>query len=291
MTQPRDDGQPQPEVTALLHAVGQLLVALSGSQPSGSQPSGSQPSGNEPAASAPPEPEPQPAGPPLEEVEQILADARERARQLIDESFADARERIEALTSDAATPGEPVETEQREEASELDEKLRSLQQLLSEIDALQQAGEAGPAAPEALAGLVQPEASEARGEPEEPAAQPDEQPAAAAAAEQVEAVAWSEDGAEDGARFRPEDGSVLLQVAPVDGFRGLLRVQGALGQLPGVRQAAIEGYAEGEAQLRLTFDSAVAVDAFGGALGERLGVVVQAVDVSEAGRSVRFELR
>ena len=111
------------------------------------------------------------------------------------------------------------------------------------------------------------------------------------AAERVEAVAWSEDGAGADVVFDPEGGSVLLRVTPVEGFQGLLRVQGALAQLPGVRQASVEGYAEGEAQLRLTFDAAVAAGALGAALGERLGVRVEAADVSEAERSLRFELR
>ena len=107
----------------------------------------------------------------------------------------------------------------------------------------------------------------------------------------MEAVAWSEDGSPPGVRFDPNDGSVLLRVAPVEGFQGLLRVQGVLAQLPGVRQAFVEGYAEGEAQLRLTFDSALEVAWLGAALGERLGVTVQAADVSEAERSLRLELR
>ena len=104
-------------------------------------------------------------------------------------------------------------------------------------------------------------------------------------------MTWRE--GEDGADvvFQPEDGSVLLRVTPVEGFQGLLRVQGVLGQLPDVRQAFVEGYAEGEAQLRLTFDSSVAVGRLSDALGERLGVPVEAADVSEAERSMRFELR
>ena len=104
-------------------------------------------------------------------------------------------------------------------------------------------------------------------------------------------MAWSEGESPSGVRFQPEDGSVLLRVAPVEGFQGLLRVQGVLAQLPGVRQAFVEGYAEGEAQLRLTFDSALEVAWLGSALGERLGVTVQAADVSEPERSLRLELQ
>ena len=284
MTLQRGGEQPQAEVTALLRAVGQLLVAISGDEAA-------------PAAQsvAPTEP-PARTAPPLDEVERILADARARAQQLIDESFAEAREQIEALAAPEASPGEPPLAE--EPAGELGEKLRSLQELLGDIEALQQAQAEEPAPPEPEAPepeAPEPEAPEpgaatgvqaASQEPDAPA-----EPAEDAGAERVETVAWSEDGAEAGGVFQPEGGSVLLRVTPVEGFQGLLRVQGALAQLAGVRQAFVEGYAEGEAQLRLTFDAAVAAEALAGALGERLGVRVEAADVSEAERSLRFELR
>ena len=252
MTQHRDGDQPQAEVSALLRAVGQLLVAISGDEPAASAP--------------PPRPEALPRSPsPMEEVEQILGDARARAQQLIDESLADARERLQALAGESDPPAEQPPAETRE----LDEKLRSLQELLGDIEALQRAE--APAEP---AATMEPE-----------------QPAEPAEAERVEAVAWSEDESPPDVRFQPDDGSVLLRVTPVEGFRGLLRVQGVLGQLPGVRQAFVEGYAEGEAQLRLTFDSSLAVGWLGAALGERLGVTVRAAEVSEPERSLRFELQ
>ena len=80
MTLQHGGEQPQAEVTALLRAVGQLLVAISGDEAA-------------PAAqsTAPAEP-PARTAPPMEEIEQILADARARAQQLIDESFAEARD-------------------------------------------------------------------------------------------------------------------------------------------------------------------------------------------------------
>ena len=263
MTQQRDGGQPEAEVSALLRAVGQLLVAISGDQPAASTPS--------PEAEAPPPPRPSPR----EEIEQILGDARARAQQLIDESLADARARLEALAVEDAPPAQPPPAE----AGELDAKLRSLQELLGDIEALQRAGE--PASPAAA-----PEAEEPA-ESEEPVVAGED----AGEAERVEAMPWSEDESPPGVRFHPDDGSLLLRVGPVEGFQGLLRVQGVLAQLPGVRQAFVEGYAEGEAQLRLTFDSALEVAWLGAALGERLGVTVQAADVSEPERSLRLELQ
>ena len=269
MTQHRDGDQPQAEVSALLRAVGQLLVAISGDEPAASAP--------------PPRPEAPPRSPsPMEEVERILGDARARAQQLIDESLADARARLEALAGESDPPAEQPPAEQPPaETGELDEKLRSLQELLGDIEALQRAE---APAPDALPS--EPAMDEAPAASMEP-----EQPAEPAVAERVEAVAWSEDESPPDVRFQPDDGSVLLRVTPVEGFRGLLRVQGVLGQLPGVRQAFVEGYAEGEAQLRLTFDSSLAVDWLGAALGERLGVTVRAAEVSEPERSLRFELQ
>ena len=282
MTQQRDGGQSQAEVSALLRAVGQLLVAISGDEPAANAP--------------PPRPEAPPRSPsPMEEIEQILGDARARAQQLIDESLADARARLEALAGEDAPPAEqpPAEPPPAEpppaEAGALDAKLRSLQELLGDIEALQRSGTPEPPAPDALPPEpAMDELAAASAEPEEPTEAVED---GAGGAERVEAVAWSEDDSEPGVRFEPEDGSVLLRVAPVQGFQGLLRVQGVLAQLPGVRQAFVEGYAEGEAQLRLTFDSSLAVDLLGAALGERLGVAVQAADVSEPERSLRFELR
>ena len=267
MTQQRDGGQPQAEVSALLRAVGQLLVAISG---------------DESAASAPP---PQPEAPlrrptPMEEIEEILGDARARAQQLIDESLADARARLERLAVEDAPPTQPPPAE----AGALDAKLRSLQELLGDIEALQRAEEPEPPSEEPPAATSEAQEPE---EAEEPAAAED----GAGEAERIEAVAWSEGESPAGVRFQPDGGSVLLRVAPVEGFQGLLRVQGVLAQLPGVRQAFVEGYAEGEAQLRLTFDSALEVAWLGAALGERLGVTVQAADVSEPERSLRLELQ
>ena len=264
MTQQRDGGQSQAEVSALLRAVGQLLVAISG---------------DESAARAPPaRPEAPPRTPsPMEEIEQFLGDARARAQQLIDESLADARARLERLAGEDAPPAEQPSSG----TGALDEKLRSLQELLGDIEALQRSGEPEPPPEEPPAATSEVE------ELEEPATAEE----GSGEAERVEAVAWSEDESPSEVRFHPDDGSVLLRVAPVEGFQGLLRVQGMLAQLPGVRQAFVEGYAEGEAQLRLTFDSALEVAWLGAALGERLGVTVQAADVSEAERSLRLELR
>ena len=161
MTLQRDGEQPQAEVAALLRAVGQLLVAISG---------------DEAAPAARPQP-PARAAPPLDEVERILADARARAQQLIDESFADARAQIEALAAADAPPEEPPPAE--EPSGELGEKLRSLQELLGDIDALQQAQAEEPAPPE-------PEAPEPDAAMEAPTAASEEPEAPAEPVERAE---------------------------------------------------------------------------------------------------------
>lgn len=51
--------------------------------------------------------------------------------------------------------------------------------------------------------------------------------------------------------FRPSAGAVVLRVAPVVGFQGLMRLQRALTDLTEVREAGIEGYSRGEARLRV----------------------------------------
>ena len=55
----------------------------------------------------------------------------------------------------------------------------------------------------------------------------------------------------NGTGFDPEGGSVALRISPVAGFQGLMRVQDALVRVPGVREAGVEAYAQGEARLRL----------------------------------------
>lgn len=274
MTLRRGGEQHQAEVTALLRAVGQLLVAISDDDAV-------------PAAQPAPPPRRTAGAPPsMGEIEQILADARTRARELVDESFDGARAQIEAL---AAPPEEPPP------GSELAEKVRLLEELLGDIDALQQAEAQEPAAPSQAAEPEPAEPVETVGdggaEPVQAARPSAPEPVEDGGVERVDARAWSAAQTEEDVVFQPEGGSVLLRVAPVDGFPDLLRVQGALAQLVGVNQAYVEGYAVGEAQLRLTFDSSVAPEALAAALGERLGVAVDAADISGAERSLRFELR
>lgn len=92
------------------------------------------------------------------------------------------------------------------------------------------------------------------------------------------------------ATFVPEDGSVLVRVAPVAGFQGLMRVQDALARLRGIRQTAVEAYSQGEARLRLEIGEVTDSDEIAGGLAGTLSVPVQVREVSEAERSMLIVL-
>lgn len=92
------------------------------------------------------------------------------------------------------------------------------------------------------------------------------------------------------ATFVPEDGSVLVRVAPVAGFQGLMRVQDALARLRGIRQTAVEAYSQGEARLRLEIGEVTDSDEIAGGLAGTLSVPVQVREASEAERSMLIVL-
>ena len=90
--------------------------------------------------------------------------------------------------------------------------------------------------------------------------------------------------------FRPSAGAVILRVAPVVGFQGLMRLQRALTDLAEVREAGIEGYSRGEARLRMQLAAELDPERLAGGLGEALGVGVHVVSVSAADRTVQLAL-
>lgn len=92
------------------------------------------------------------------------------------------------------------------------------------------------------------------------------------------------------ATFVPEDGSVVVRVAPVAGFQGLMRVQDALARLRGIRQTAVEAYSQGEARLRLEIGEVTDSDEIADGLAGTLSVPVQVREASEAERSMLIVL-
>ena len=90
--------------------------------------------------------------------------------------------------------------------------------------------------------------------------------------------------------FAPEDGTIVLQVAPVEGFQGLMRVQDAVVRVAGVGEAGVEAYAQGEARLRLRLSEPVDPRRLAAALGEQLGVEVRVAAASQRDRVLQLAL-
>lgn len=92
----------------------------------------------------------------------------------------------------------------------------------------------------------------------------------------------------EAALFAPEDGTIVLQVAPVEGFQGLMRVQDAIVRVAGVGEAGVEAYAQGEARLRLRITEPVDPHRLAAALGEQLGVEVRVAAASQRDRVLQL---
>lgn len=92
------------------------------------------------------------------------------------------------------------------------------------------------------------------------------------------------------AGFSPDDGSVLVRVAPVSGFQGLMRVQETLLRVPAVRDASVEAYSQGEARLRVHLAEWLDAATLAAALGEGLGQAARVDNASLPERSVLVAL-
>ena len=92
----------------------------------------------------------------------------------------------------------------------------------------------------------------------------------------------------EAAVFAPEAGTIVLQVAPVAGFQGLMRVQDAVVRVAGVGEAGVEAYAQGEAKLRLRLSEPVDPRRLAAALGEQLGVEVRVAAASQRDRVLQL---
>ena len=253
-------------VPALLQAVGQLLIAMAGADFPEYEAPPPPPRWTPTARRRQAPPEPPPREPPADDVELVLADARARAHKLIEDSVIRAQELLHGRGSGDWQLLERV----RGTVSELTSEVRSLHERLDGIEALLREARAPAPVPPAPAEATAeeepapeppppPEAYEPPPAPYEPPPAPYERPHAVyeppaapeppaseapppepvepppAVAPPFEPVAPSStngSAAAAGVRFAPEDGSVLLRVAPVAGFQGLMRVQDALVRLP-----------------------------------------------------------
>ncbi len=63
-------------------------------------------------------------------------------------------------------------------------------------------------------------------------------------------------------------GTVTINVSPISGFQGLMRVQDVLVQLPVVREAPVEAYARGTARFRLVLTETTTLAVIAGRVQE-----------------------
>ncbi|MSP22164.1 MAG: hypothetical protein EXR66_03995 [Dehalococcoidia bacterium] len=90
--------------------------------------------------------------------------------------------------------------------------------------------------------------------------------------------------------FYPDGGPVILRIAPISGFQGLMRVQDSVVQLGAVREATVEAYARGEARLRLQLVGALESDALSDSLTASLGTRADLQSISDEERSIQISL-
>lgn len=284
--------------------------------------------------------EPRFAPPPMPEagddVELMLADARARAHELIDDSVRRAQEVLTRRIGPDTGEGDPL----RRTVATLVTDVRALHRRLDAIEALLRAAVPGgaaraePASPRAAAPVPAPPSLsppmpvappapaplppavplpestvelQAAEPTQEVAAPPPSAPVTAAAVTPPSAAAPPPEPAPppvpvpaatpvNGARSAPavvfaaNEGTVVLRIAPVAGFQGLMRVQDALGQVQGVREAGVEAYAQGEARLRLQLGGSLDSEQLANALSALLGREARLAAASLTDRSITMTL-
>lgn len=298
---------------ALLRAMGELLIAMAGADLPPYEEPPPPPRWAPARRRAAPQPAYRAAPPPdaaaHDEVELILADARARAHKLIEESVVRAQELLREQRSGEYRTIDRVRGSVRDLGGEmhaLHDRLDAIEALLQRVAA--QPAPPPPAPPPAPAQAAAPRpapvtpvtpapAPALRTEPESAAepppvsephaaappqsAQPDAPPPIAAAAPNGTASA-------EAVLFAPEDGTIVLQVAPVEGFQGLMRVQDAMARVAGVGEVGVEAYAQGEARLRLRLSEPVDPRRLAAALGAELGVEVRVAAASQRDRVLQL---
>ena len=88
----------------------------------------------------------------------------------------------------------------------------------------------------------------------------------------------------------PGGGAIVVRVSPISGFQGLMRVQDAIANLGGVREAAVEAYARGEAQLRVALTDELTPERLTKALTDGLGQEARIESASVNERTMRVTL-
>lgn len=235
------------------------------------------------------------ANEPVDEVGALLADARLRAEEIIEDSIARAEELLRPQAGD---------TRLRAAVADVAADVRGLHRRLDTIERLLRAGSlveaqlrsfASPApAPASPVAPIEPTTAPPTLSipPTEPAASaappsalpPRLDPTPAAAPPEAAAPAPPALG------FDPAGGALTLRVSPVAGFQALMRVQDALVRVQGVKEAGVEAYAQGEARLRLHLSAHLDPQLLASTLGAQLGRAAQVAAVSIAERTIQLAL-
>lgn len=241
---------------------------------------------------------------PIDDVSTLLAEARQRAEEIIEDSIA----RAEALLR-------PSSGDERLRAAVADvaADVRGLHRRLDTIEGLLRAGSqvaaqlrtfASPAAPAPPARTPAPPAepglpssTTAPTRPVAPLASalpPSALPPRLDATAPQQAVPpQAVEPAEPTPTppppgFEPAGGAITLRISPVAGFQGLMRVQDALVRVPGISEAGVQAYAQGEARLRLHLSGPLDPQTLAFTLAEQLGRPTQVAAVSIAERTIQL---
>jgi hypothetical protein len=229
---------------------------------------------------------------PRDDVERLFADARTRAHEVIDGAVRQAQALLRQQRPESHHPDPQHATLERvrHAVADLSAEVRALHARLDGIEALLRARppvprsadppstfyEPPPPPPPPPAPAPPPEAPGLQDAPEDapavPSALATETPAPELAPDQAAApYAHANGTAADAPGFAADAGSIMLRISPVAGFQGLMRVQDALTRVPGIREAGVEAYAQGEARLRLQLGERLELDELAESLSELLG--------------------
>ncbi len=252
---------------AVLRSIGSMLSALGGAAPAEPAPEvPDRPGPVSPPADERPTRSPMGTLPALvqsdpdDEIALVLAGARERAQQLIDQSVEQARAMLEerhAPGADIREFADRVEAALSDVYSQVGQHTASVEQRVVEMSR----GVSGLAGRlDRLEALLHEmvDAARPRAEVEAGRQQAIAPPAEGPLALSGGVVAAPSEPDPGATRFDPGAGALSLRVSPIGGFQGLMRVQSALSRVDTIGQATVETYQRGEARLRLELTGPIA---------------------------------
>ncbi len=230
----------------------------------------------------------------------LLAEARQRAEAIIEDSLARAEQLLR--------PQRPDSGYERVRLAIVDvgDEVRSIRFRLDAIESLLRGGSAasdaaGSATPRTMSATsavprwVEPPAAYA------PPPTPTPPTPAPPMAPVPPAPAWSPAPVVDettaatpapmpAAGFDPAGGAITLRVAPVAGFQSLMRIQDALVRVSGIHEAGVEAYAQGEARLRVHLGDRMAPQQLADGLADLLNRPIRVAATSLPERTIQLTL-